>query len=521
MPANRIFNKKQSLDREVKEVFVKCTFGSPVAASDDWDTTTPVTVSSVSTGDERNGDTVTLQVLAAAANPTDTVLAAVTGTAEAAVLTITPNNGINNPDAAATAALDLTADVTLTSVATGTGRNDDTFTLQVLAAAANPTDTVLAGFTGTAAAIVCTITPNNGINNPDAAATGVLDLTADITLTSVAAGTGRNDDTFTVEVLAAAANPTDTVLVDFTGTAAAIVCTVTPNDGTNNAATPVPLTTAELRELITTGAVAGKTVTITDASSLRALQTATGGDATDLADAGEGDGVVATFASGTDIAVGLTTAELAELIDTGLVAGKTVTITDASSLRALQSAAGGGATPLADAGEGDGVVATFAGGTDIPVGLTTAEVAELIDSGAVAGKTVTLTDTGSLLDDLTASGGDATAVADAGEGDGEVAVFAGGDDAVVDNSVLGIASVERDAPGVYKITLEDAYFSLKSAKARLLHTSAEDIRFQISSETVSSTKLIIFKTLTGATPTDPASGSIAFIRLELKNSSAV
>jgi hypothetical protein len=136
-------------------------------------------------------------------------------------------------------------------------------------------------------------------------ATGVLNLTADITLTSVAVGAARNTTTFTIQVLAAAANPTDTVLVAFTGTAAAIVCTVTPNDGTNNAATPVDLTTAELRELITTGAVVGKTITLTDASSLRALQTATGGGATALADGGEGDGVAATFADGVTSAVAL------------------------------------------------------------------------------------------------------------------------------------------------------------------------------------------------------------------------
>ncbi len=130
------------------------------------------------------------------------------------------------------------------------------------------------------------------------AATGTLDLTNDIVLTSVAAGAARNTQTFTTQVLVAAANPTNTVLVAFTGTAAAIVCTVTPNDGTNNGAVPVDLTTAELRELITTGAVVGKTVTITDASSFRILQTATGGGATPLADGGEGDGVVATFSGG-------------------------------------------------------------------------------------------------------------------------------------------------------------------------------------------------------------------------------
>jgi hypothetical protein len=127
-------------------------------------------------------------------------------------------------------------------------------------------------------------------------ATAMLDLTADIVLTSVSDLDSRNGTTFEIVVNAPAANPTDTVLLAFTGTASAIVCTVTPNDGTNNTATPVTVTTADLAEAITTGAITGKTATITDASSLRALQTATGGDTTPLAQGGEGDGVSATFA---------------------------------------------------------------------------------------------------------------------------------------------------------------------------------------------------------------------------------
>ncbi len=517
--ASRVFKRKQSLETEIKEIFAKCTFGAPASAEATWETTTPVVLTSVATGDERNGTTATLQVAAAAANPTDTVLAAFTGSAAAIVVTITPNNGTNNPVDAAEAVLDLTADVTLTSVAVGAARNTNTFTLQVAAAAANPSDTVLAAFTGTAAAIVCTVTPNNGVNNPNAAATGVLDLTADVTLTSVAAGTGRNTNTFTLQVAAPAPNPTDTVLAAFTGTAAAIVCTITPNDGTNNAATPVDLTTAELAELISTGLVAGKTVTITDASSLRNDQTASGGGATPLADGGEGDGVVATFSGGTDTPVSITTAELAELINSGVVVGKTVTVTDASSLRNDQTAAGGGATPLADAGEGDGVVGTFSGGTNPAVQLTTAELAELITSGSVAGKTVTVTDASSLRALQTATGGDTDPLADAGEGDGLVATFAGGDDSVVDNSVLGVASFERNSPGVYQMTLEDGYQLLKSFSAILQHSSAEDIRIQLVSEAVSGSKIIVFRTLTGATPTDPSSGAIMYFKLELKNSS--
>ncbi len=135
------------------------------------------------------------------------------------------------------------------------------------------------------------------------AATGALDYTADVTLTSVATGTARNTQTFKTVVNAAAANPTNTVLVAFTGTAAAIICTVTPNDGTNNGAVAVNLSTAQLRELITTGAVVGKNITLTDASAFRILQTATGGGATNLAHGGEGDNVTATFSGGANFAL--------------------------------------------------------------------------------------------------------------------------------------------------------------------------------------------------------------------------
>jgi len=269
----------------------------------------------------------------------------------------------DNPQAYAAATISLSGDVLLDSRQPGAFRDGETLTLEVEAAAANPTNTVLAVFSGTADAIVLTITPNNGTNNPaNAAAAAVLNLTDDITLTSVAVGAARNTNTFTIQVLAATDNPTDTVLVAFTGTAAAITCTVTPNDGTNNGAVPVNLTTAELVQLINTGAVVGKNITLTDADSRRVLQTATGGGPDALADAGEGDGVAGTFTGGTTVAVAFTSYNLVELINTGAVIGKNVTLTDASGLRVLQTASGGATTPLADGGEGDGEVATFAGG---------------------------------------------------------------------------------------------------------------------------------------------------------------
>ena len=132
-----------------------------------------------------------------------------------------------------------------------------------------------------------------------ATASGTLDLTADITITSATTLSDTpNGTTITLTVNAAADNPTDTVLAEVTGSATAIAIAITPNDGTNNGATPVNVTTAQLRELIATGDIAALTVTLTDASSLLDEISATGGDATALAAGGEGDGEVATLSGG-------------------------------------------------------------------------------------------------------------------------------------------------------------------------------------------------------------------------------
>lgn len=131
------------------------------------------------------------------------------------------------------------------------------------------------------------------------AATGTWSTTSAITLTDRAKGTARNTETITLQVAAAAANPTDTILAVTSGTSAARVLTITPNDGTNNGATPVDLTTAELVQLINEGLVTGKNVTVTDTAFYLRDQSASGGDATNLANGGEGDGLVATFSGGT------------------------------------------------------------------------------------------------------------------------------------------------------------------------------------------------------------------------------
>lgn len=151
-------------------------------------------------------------------------------------------------------------------------------------------------------------------SEPGLTASGIWNLTADVTLTTLVGGTDRNGDTVTLDVAPAAANPTNTILINVTGTEAAVTVQVVPNDGTNNGATPVDLTTAELATYIRTGVVAGKTITLTDSGSLLAAFTATGGDSTNLASGGEGDGAVATLTGGTIFPI--VNATIIELSDT-------------------------------------------------------------------------------------------------------------------------------------------------------------------------------------------------------------
>ncbi len=123
-----------------------------------------------------------------------------------------------------------------------------------------------------------------------------------IVLTSAILGASRNTQTFTTHVSVAAANPTNLVIATVSGTLAAISLTIIPNDGTNNTATPVSITEAQLVELINTGVVVGKNVALNDPSGLLADQTARvfGAGSTSLAHSGAIDGAIATFAGGVD-----------------------------------------------------------------------------------------------------------------------------------------------------------------------------------------------------------------------------
>lgn len=86
----------------------------------------------------------------------------------------------------------------------------------------------------------------------------------------------------------------------------------------------------------------------------------------------------------------------------------------------------------------------------------------------------------------------------------------------------GITSITRNGAGDYSVVLTDRYSSLKFFEVVHLSSSAQDLQFQLHSETVSATtKTVRFLCLTGATPTDPASGKVLLLKLEVKNTSQI
>ena len=99
----------------------------------------------------------------------------------------------------------------------------------------------------------------------------------------------------------------------------------------------------------------------------------------------------------------------------------------------------------------------------------------------------------------------------------------GGTGAPTLNKVAGIKSVTRNSAGDYTIVLEDRYVALKFFKAIHIKSSAENLTFQVKAHNVASASApsIEFLCLTAGTPTDPASGDVLLIKIEVKNTSAV
>lgn len=88
----------------------------------------------------------------------------------------------------------------------------------------------------------------------------------------------------------------------------------------------------------------------------------------------------------------------------------------------------------------------------------------------------------------------------------------------------GIASVAggagASATGLYTFTLDDKYQDLLFGAGTLQRATAIDLNVQLKTETVASTKTVVFQVTDFATPalTDPSSGDVLYVVMELRNS---
>lgn len=101
----------------------------------------------------------------------------------------------------------------------------------------------------------------------------------------------------------------------------------------------------------------------------------------------------------------------------------------------------------------------------------------------------------------------------------KVTIAGSGAPTLVANQSLGVASISRSSAGLYVLTLQDAYMRLMDAHISIVTPNAEDIKVNLVSESVASSKQVTFRCTAAAVATDPASGDSFLISLQLKNSS--
>lgn len=93
--------------------------------------------------------------------------------------------------------------------------------------------------------------------------------------------------------------------------------------------------------------------------------------------------------------------------------------------------------------------------------------------------------------------------------------------------VNGIATIVRTSVGRYTVTLQDAYVGFRWADVALLSSTApsvilDGVLSRVVSQDVASAKTVVFELMnvTGAgAAADPASGSVLYFNIVLKNSS--
>ena len=99
-----------------------------------------------------------------------------------------------------------------------------------------------------------------------------------------------------------------------------------------------------------------------------------------------------------------------------------------------------------------------------------------------------------------------------------ISIGAAGAPTLNSNGSLGIASVTLTSPGLYEVTLSDQYSKLMNVHSQQVVAVAEDLNFQLKSETMS-TKKFELHCLTAGVATDPSSGSILLLEITLRNTS--
>jgi hypothetical protein len=101
----------------------------------------------------------------------------------------------------------------------------------------------------------------------------------------------------------------------------------------------------------------------------------------------------------------------------------------------------------------------------------------------------------------------------------KISIGASGAPTLVTPGSLGIASIARVSTGYYRLTLQDAYPFFLGFDPIVMSTTAENLNFQLRTETVSTTKIIEFYTLAAGAVADPANGDVLLLEISLKNTS--
>lgn len=246
-------------------------------------------------------------------------------------------------------------------------------------------------------------------------------------------GPARNHATATILVNTPAPNDGgNTVLVEFSGNSETLTIYVTPNDGTYNGGVPIYITTAELVELINTGAVVGKLTRVIGGAN-RVMQDASDGSSQLITVASDVNGASCAFAFGLGFSTPVTI--------TSRLPGTAYNNYALTTL--IQDPAANPSDSVIVYFEKNGETAcnlrvipndgTHNGGT--PVDITSSQLVECINTGAIVGRNVTLQDPNNLRTRFSATGGSITEIVEKnGEGDGNVFTLLG----ATDSTSLGV-----------------------------------------------------------------------------------